>query len=278
MANQIAGGALDTQIGPPAGARETADLAVDLERMFHRLTSSLGRSQRLADEATEARDAMRRFLADASHETRTPPTSLTGYSDLYARNMLNEPGHLDRAMDRVGSESARLTALVNDTLQLASNGVARHNEDEAVNVMEVAGHVVDDLNAAFSDQQIELRHDTGGPAMVRGDRDRLDQCLLDLGANACQHASSADDVQFEVRTSNSGVAIAVVDHGPGIDPELAETIFLPFYRGVSSRARDGGDGTTFVLTIPALDARDGRDSSATSPAGVTPQRNGSPAT
>ena len=130
-ANLIADGALDTPIDPPTGSRETADLAVDLEQMVARLTSSL-------DDANRARDDMRRFLADASHELRTPLTSIKGYSDLYAHDMLDEPGHLDRAMDRVGSESARLTHMVNDMLQLASGEAAPPTKVETVDLAEIA--------------------------------------------------------------------------------------------------------------------------------------------
>lgn len=98
-ANRIAEGHLDSEVPPPAGARETADLAVDLEEMIARLRAAI-------DEANDERRAMERFLADMAHEIRTPLTALKGYSDLYRNGMLEAPttsisGHVvDRQRER----------------------------------------------------------------------------------------------------------------------------------------------------------------------------------
>ena len=93
--------------------------------MVARLRSALAEREQSEAVATRARDDMKRFLADVSHEIRTPLTALKGYSDLYERGMLAEPGALDRAMSRVGSESVRLHRLVNSMLELARDGETR---------------------------------------------------------------------------------------------------------------------------------------------------------
>lgn len=278
-ANRIARGELDTKIGEPTGARETAQLAIDLEQMLARLNASLDDSNRLTAEATQARDVMRRFLADASHELRTPLTSMKGYSDLYARDMLDEPGHIDRAMSRVGSESSRLTQLVDDMLVLASAGSMPDGTFDPVNLVDVGGDVVDDLRAAFPNHEIELRGDTDGVSPVLGDRGRLHQCLLNLGSNACHHGGDEVEISIDVKASN--VVVTVADNGPGVPSEIGDRIFEPFRRGDASRTRDGrggaglglamvkhisdshggsigfgttpGGGATFELSIPAVD-------------------------
>lgn len=240
-ANKIAVGALETRIDPPSGSRETADLAVDLEQMVHRLTTSL-------DDATRARDDMQRFLADASHELRTPLTSLRGYSDLYARDMLDDPGHLDRAMERVGSESARLTDMVEAMLQLASGGIDRSVRFESVDLATIVIDVVDDVAAGHPNHHIEVRHDAEGVPTVHGDRARLHQCILNLVANACRHGG--DQVEVVLGSADDMVAtVAVIDHGDGISAELTEKIFLPFYRGDRSRTRDGRGGAGLGLAL-----------------------------
>ena len=111
-ARRIAAGDLETPVGVPTGARETADLAVDLDLMVGRLHSALG-------EANRSREATERLMADMAHEIRTPLTALKGYSDLYAQGMLDDQSDVDRAMARIGSESERLNALANSMLQLA---------------------------------------------------------------------------------------------------------------------------------------------------------------
>ena len=277
-ANRIAAGELDTPIDPPTGSRETADLAVDLEYMVQRLTTSL-------DDANRARNDMRRFLADASHELRTPLTSLRGYSDLYARDMLDEPGHLDRAMARVGSESTRLAEMVDDMLQLASGDARTDVQLEAVDLATVVRNVTDDMTASHPDHHIQTRGvtDSGALLSVLGDRARLHQCILNLVANACRHGGDRVEVVLGSSDEPGSVTVAVVDHGGGIAAELTDKIFLPFYRGDESRTRDGrggaglglalskqiaeehggriavesteGGGATFTLVIPSMTGR-----------------------
>jgi two-component system, OmpR family, sensor kinase len=253
-ANRIAGGAFDTTIDQRAGSREVADLSADLGRMLERLNTSLADSRRLADEATRARHDMQRFLADASHELRTPLTSLKGYSDLYARDMLNDPGHLNRAMDRIGRESVRLTELVNDMLLLARDGDSLHLQLERVDVADVVGDVVDDLRAGFPQHSVDLLIDPGdgrsiAAGTILGDRARLHQSILNLGTNAFVHAGIETAVLITVRTERGRVNVVVEDHGPGIEPNISDRIFLPFFRGDESRSRDGRGGAGLGLAI-----------------------------
>ena len=259
-ANSIANGALDTPINAPRGSRETADLAADLDQMVQRLTSSL-------DDANRARDNMQRFLADASHELRTPLTSLRGYSELYARNMLSEPGHLDRAMDRVGSESTRLTDLVSDMLQLATGDAAPTNPFEPVDLVAVARDVADDLTASFPGHRIELQPPAVEPSPVNGNRGRLHQCVLNLVANACQHGG--DDIDVIISNGPAAVVVSVVDLGGGIDDEIAAKVFLPFYRGDKSRTRDGhgGSGLGLALAQQIAEQHNGHITLAATPGG-----------
>jgi two-component system, OmpR family, sensor kinase len=159
VANQIAGGALSTDVDPPGGSRETARLAADLQHMLTRLRATIAASDAATRQATQARAAMQRFLADASHELRTPLTALRGYSDLYAGKMLAEGADLDRAMQRIGSESQRLTSLVNGMLQLARDGGTdrRPHQDDLhrdVDLHQVVADVVQDLRAAYPDHPI----------------------------------------------------------------------------------------------------------------------------
>ena len=155
-ATRIADGALDTEIDRAGGSREVAELSSDIERMVERLRDALAERERSAAEAARARDDMRRFLADVSHEIRTPLTALKGYSDLYDHGMLTEPGALDRAMARVGSESVRLHALVNSMLDLVRDGRAATPVVEDVDVAGVVGTVAADLRVAHPGRRIDV--------------------------------------------------------------------------------------------------------------------------
>ena len=244
----IADGNLDARIDPHRGGRETATLAADLERMVDRLRDTITDRELAASEATEARDAMQRFLADVSHELRTPLTALKGYSDLYAGHMLDEPGALERAMERVGDESDRLARLVADMLQLARQD-APTADRSAVDVCHVAEAVIDDLSAAHPEHRIELRVDDATDAVITANAGQLHQVLLNLGSNACRHAGADASVQFEVEVVGTDLVVRVVDHGFGVEPSERTRIFDPFYRPEGSRSRQGQGGAGLGLAV-----------------------------
>lgn len=248
MATLVADGALDTEVGPPGGSRETAALAVDLDRMLTRLRSTLSASEQSTADAVRSRDDMRRFLADVSHEIRTPLAALRGYSDLYAGGMLGEPGALDRAMQRVGAESQRLHGLVSNMLQLARSQ-SPGRQPEPFDIAAVVSDVADDLRSAYPRRAVELSITTPVGNLLSGVPGEIHQAVLNLAANACSHTDPDSKVEIELGSTDELVTIDVVDHGPGIDPGEAERIFLPFYRLDSSRTRGSGGGAGLGLAL-----------------------------
>ena len=248
-ANRIAGGALDTDVPCAGGSREVADLSRDVRRMVARLRAALAERERSAAAATQARDDLQRFLADVSHELRTPLTALKGYSDLYQVGMLAEPGALDRAMSRVGSESVRLNGLVTAMLELARDLDARCQTVPDVDAAQVVRAVVDDLHAAYPARRIDLRMAENADAAITGDPARLHQAVLNLGANACTHTDPDTSITIQVESTTSVLTVRVIDHGAGIEEAEREKIFLPFYRTDPSRARDGHGGAGLGLAL-----------------------------
>lgn len=243
--HRIAEGDLDSVVPGGSGPREVADLADDLNGMVGRLRSTIAEREVAASEAERAREDMERFMADASHELRTPLTALKGFSDLHAEGMLDEDG-VDRAMARIGTESQRLTTLVNDLLRLLRPTDA--TSMEPVDLAAIASAVVHDLRAAYPDHPISLDLGTDD-GVVTGDPARLHQAVLNLAANACQHTPVGTAVCVAVDRDREGVVLRVVDQGPGLDAELAERIFEPFVRGDESRSRREHDGAGLGMTI-----------------------------
>ena len=248
-ANQIADGALDTEVQHAGGSREVADLSSDIVRMVARLRDALAERERSEAAATLARDDMKRFLADVSHEIRTPLTSLKGYSDLYEGGMLAEPGALDRAMSRVGSESDRLHSLVNSMLELVRDGQTRPQAVADIDVTQVVRAVADDLRAAYPERRIDVRIGQAIGTPVTGDPARIHQAILNLGANACTHTPAATPIAIVVESTTDALTVSVIDHGAGIDEAEQQRIFLPFYRIDPSRARNGDSGAGLGLAV-----------------------------
>ncbi len=264
-ANQIADGDLDTELQPAGGSREVYDLSTDIERMVDRLRAALAEHERSEAVATQARDDMRRFLADVSHEIRTPLTALKGYSDLYEQGMLAEPGALDRAMSRVGDESVRLHRLVKSMLELARGGEPNTQVAKDVDVSQVVRAVVEDLRAAYPERRIDVQVDQGIDARVTGDPARIHQAILNLAANACTHTPASTPIAILIEPTAGTVAVRVMDHGAGIDEAEQERIFLPFYQADSSRPRNGHGGAGLGLAVTQQIAHEHRGSISVHP-------------
>ncbi len=264
--HSVSEGDLDTDLGAPAGSRETATLNADLRAMIATLRATIRERERSAQEADQARADMERFMADAAHELRTPLTALRGYSDLYLDGMLDDEG-TDRAMARIGDESARLGSLVATLLDLARP--AEDEQWERVDLSTISAAVVYDLRAVYplhrlssSVGPIETPADEGsagasspieaptaGPPTVIGHPLKMHQAVLNLVSNACQHTPTGTTVNVTVQREDESVVLVVADDGPGIDPAQADSLFSPFARGDVSRSRRSHDGAGLGLAL-----------------------------
>jgi two-component system, OmpR family, sensor kinase len=230
---------------PDADPRtEVGQLGAAFNRMLGHVESALARRQ-----ASEAR--LRRFAADASHELRTPLAAIRGYAELARRNPDALPPEVAHALGRVESESARMSALVEDLLLLARLDAGRPLESQPVDLTRLAIDATSDARAAGPDHrwQLELPE---GPVLVPGDGQRLHQALANLLSNARTHTPAGTTVTVAVGASpeRGAAELSVTDDGPGISAELQPDLFERFVRGDSSRSRAAGS-TGLGLSIVA---------------------------
>ncbi|WP_412540688.1 ATP-binding protein [Longispora sp. K20-0274] len=189
-----------------------------------------------------AAEQMRRFVGEASHELRTPVTTIRGYADVYRQQRASlELADADRIIDRISAQAVRMSGLVDDLLLLAQLDQHRPLAAEPVDLLDVAADVVlDDLT-----DRVTL---TGESAPVVGDPVRLRQAVGNLVDNALRH--TAGPVSVHVGPGR----VDVVDEGPGILAEHAERVFERFYRVGSTRAAassGAGLGLAIVAAIAA---------------------------
>jgi two-component system OmpR family sensor kinase len=258
-ADQIAAGDLSHRAGVAHDDTEVGRLGAAFDAMLDEIERAFG-EQRLALEAVaRSEERLRRFAADASHELRTPLTVIRGYSDLYRAGGLATPETLDGAMDRIGSESVRMSALVEDLLLLARLDEGRAIRQEPVDLARVVGDAVADLRAVEPSRPVgtAVEEHVG----VTGDEDRLRQVVANLLANVRVHTTPTAPVEvFLSAIPGEGAAeLRVVDHGPGIDPAAAPHVFDRFYRSDPGRSRErGGSGLGLSIVASIVHAHGGR--------------------
>jgi two-component system OmpR family sensor kinase len=194
---------------------------------------------------------VRQFVADASHELRTPLASIRGYAELVRRLPAGLPDDAVRAMERVESESVRMTALVEDMLLLARLDAGRNLETADVDVAALAVDAVADAHVAGRDHrwELDLAPDNTteddldlAPVLVVGDEHRLHQVLVNLLSNARVHTPAGTTVVTRVRREGGTVVVQVRDDGPGIPDTMVARLFQRFARG--DEARSPGTGST----------------------------------
>lgn len=205
-------------------------------------------------EGTEAR--LRRFLSDASHELRTPLTSIRGYVDLYRRGGLGGGRDLDDAMRRIGGESARMAALVEDLLLLARLDEGRPLADEPVELAALVRDTVSDAAAVQPERPV--RAVAAGPLLLRGDEARLRQVIAAVVTNALVHTEPTTPVGVEAVNDGAVHVITISDDGPGMAPEVAAHAFERFFRGDPARSRNrGGSGLGLAIVRSIVEAHGG---------------------
>jgi two-component system OmpR family sensor kinase len=247
VAGTIAQGDLDMRVSPADGRSEIGRLGLALNGMLERLEDAFARRDR-----SEAQ--LRRFVSSASHELRTPLTSIRGYAALLRRGARHNPEDLEKSISRIESEATRMAGLIDDLLQLArldeQQPVARTHTDLAV----IAHEAADDARAR--DPRRSITVDAGGPVVVVGDEPRLRQIVANLLENARVHTPVEVPVRIEVGIRDGMAVLAVIDTGPGIDPEQVPHVFERFYRGTppgsgdtAPRTAGSGLGLAIVKTI-----------------------------
>ena len=228
---------------------EVGQLGSALNRMLDHIAAALSTRQ-----ASETR--VRQFVADASHELRTPLAAIRGYTEL-AQRMGNDTDAVEHAMNRVQSETERMTHLVEDLLLLARLDSGRPLEREAADLSRVAVDAVSDAHVAGPDHQWELDLPEE-PVLVCGDAARLHQVLTNLLANARVHTGAGTVVTTRLESDGTHAALSVVDNGPGIPEHLQSEVFERFARGDTSRSRKGGStGLGLAIVSAVVKAHDG---------------------
>jgi len=230
----------------PAGAHtEIGQLGSALNRMLDRIAGALS-----ARHASETR--VRQFVADASHELRTPLAAIRGYTELAQRKRSDVPDDVAHAMNRIESETERMTQLVEDMLLLARLDTGRPLEREQVDLSRLVVDPVSDSHIAGPDHRWSLDL-PDEPVVVTGDEARLHQVLANLLANARAHTPPGTSVTTSLaRTVDAGAVLTVADDGPGIPEYLQPEIFERFARGDSSRSRRGGSTGLGLAIVAAV--------------------------
>jgi len=243
---QLGAGDLSAR-APESGGDEVTALA----RAFNKMAEELASRARALEASDNAR---RQLLADVSHELMTPLTAMRGYIETLSMSELQlDAKTRERYLAIVTEETHRLEQIIGDLLdlaRLAGGGTAIRRE--RVDVDALFSRVSARHERELAERRIRLvqRAEPGAEHVV-GDRDRLEQALQNLAANALRHTPDGGEITLSSAAVADGIVLTVRDTGPGIPPEHLPLIFDRFYKVDASRKAAGGSGLglSIVKTI-----------------------------
>ncbi|HEY5900848.1 MAG TPA: ATP-binding protein, partial [Burkholderiales bacterium] len=207
----------------------------------------------------KAIDEMKReFVATVSHELRSPLTGIVAALGLVREGSTGElPGKAREFVELAYANSERLTTLVNDILdieRLEAGGIQLQLEPVLVDRLLERAIA---LNAGHAERH-GVRFVVATPnsgLKVEADPERLMQVVTNLLSNAAKHSPSGAEVVIEARPSESGARVAVIDHGPGIDPAFRSRLFRKFEQADRTR---GGTGLGLAISKGLIERMGGR--------------------
>ena len=195
---------------------------------------------RAAAEARASEAAMRTFLADASHELRTPVAALQATAERLLRDQPARPAR-DAIEAQLARDSRRLGHLIDDLLNLARLDARERPHREPVDLADLASAAVAATHTTDPAARVELV--TNGPVPATGDRDALLRAIRNLLDNSC---AVSDAVVVKATQTANGPTVSVTDNGPGVPADQRERIFEPFVRLPQSPRGGTGLGLAIV--------------------------------
>jgi two-component system, OmpR family, phosphate regulon sensor histidine kinase PhoR len=207
-------------------------------------------------------DIRRDFVANVSHELKTPVTSIKGFVETLLDGAMKDPDDAERFLRIVAKQADRLHAIIEDLLSLSKIEQSEENADIVLEPNPVRGVIESAMNtcqAIASERNIEVRLDCDAQLKSRLNPLLLEQALVNLLDNAIKYSEPGREVRVAAGASNGEVTISVADRGSGIASEHLPRIFERFYRVDRARSRKmGGTGLGLAIVKHIVQAHHGR--------------------
>jgi two-component system OmpR family sensor kinase len=258
----------------------------DIDRLAGSLDTMVSHLEKVEEMQRASELRFKQFFSDASHQLRTPLTSIRGFTEILMRGAIDDVKTRQHVLSRMKSESERMTTLINDLLTLARLDDSHPLKLQYVDMLELASSALAQAKSLATDaRKITLSLDTTDRLGAQVDAERIKQVLFILLDNALKYGRPAPDGEIIMRLDKRyrQIMIQVIDNGEGIAEEDLAHIFESFYRGRQHhsasqptvvgaglgltiahaivRAHNGsiivhseaGKGTTFTVFLPAVE-------------------------
>ncbi len=197
----------------------------------------------LLDRLDQSFERQRRFVADASHELRTPVAILCGEADVTLGQPARTPEEYRESLGILRGEAKRLKHIVEDLFTLARADAGQHPLTLSDFYLdELVGECARNVRTLAAAKKIKLHCDAAKERLIRGDESLLRRMIMNLLDNAIKYTPDCGTVTVHCGESHSQHCVSIQDTGSGIPDELQPRIFERFFRADKARARSQSDG------------------------------------
>ncbi|MFZ0368740.1 MAG: ATP-binding protein [Halobacillus sp.] len=189
------------------------------------------------------------FVANVSHELKTPITSIRGFSETLLDGAMKDEAMLEQFLHIILKESGRLQSLIQDLLELSKLEREDFNLNiEQVTIQRLLSDLLPIVQQHADQKEVHLTTEVEGNTIIEGDSSRLKQVFMNLLTNAINYTKVDGNVSLTFKDFDDRVLVSVADNGVGIPQEEVSRIFERFYRVDKARSRNSG-GTGLGLAI-----------------------------
>lgn len=201
----------------------------------------------------------REFVANVSHELKTPITSIKGFAETLLDGAKNDEQTLNEFLKIISKESDRIETLVFDLLDLSHVEQQTEIVTEYVSLSEIAESTIKNMQNIAEEKQITIVNEIKTDIVIDANKDKVSQVALNLLSNAVSYSKASSEVIVRVYKDANKRIMEVQDFGIGISAEDQQHIFERFYRVDKARSRDsGGTGLGLSITKHIMEAHNGR--------------------
>lgn len=196
-----------------------------------------------AEKSKKAEQIRKEFVANVTHELKTPLTSISGFIETLQDGAAEDAEIRTKFIDIIAIETARLKRLIQDLLVLSDIENKKDSDFSEFNVQKAIEDTVETLRPIAEKKNIGIVLEVDDTVRIKGSADRFCQMMVNLIENAIKYSNDGSHVWVRAAKESNRTVISVKDEGIGIAPEHHERLFERFYRVDKSRSKkDGGTG------------------------------------
>lgn len=215
---------------------------IEIDRLSIEFNEMLKRIEITFQNENEIKEKMKKFIADASHELKTPITSIHGFAEVLSMGAAKDEKQLKASLDTIMSESDRLTRLLNNLLLITRLDQGRELEMKPESLKQIIMEVYPQLQimAGLKKLELNLQEDL----IINANKDEIKQIIINLVQNAVKYTAKDGEIKISlknvIKNREKYAEFIIEDNGMGIPQEKMDAVFDRFYRVEEHRARNQG--------------------------------------